>query len=393
MRLSVCILFLGALFLGNAQNTFETGKVIDSIPVSGNGNETFALYLPTSFNSEIPSPIVFIFDPAARGKIGIQPFIEASEAYQYILICSNDTKNGPYDRNFNIANRLFDFAFSNFKIKEKQIFLAGFSGGARLASAIAVLTNQIAGVIACGAGFSQNQAHIPSIQKFLFAGICGDRDMNYMEMIQAKGYLQELNFKNTLFTYDGDHSWPPSNEVLRAFDWLEIQSHLKENVRKTDAEIFNSYQSSYTMALRFENDGELIRAIENYERISLTYKSFYDVDSITSKLKKLHKNKEYKVVLKSVTKAFDKETKLTNMFNARFRMDYNDPDKSDFNWWKKELEKLKEINNVEMKKMVERVRFKIVAMAFSMKNPNLHQSNKKQIEFCNTIGKLIYPDF
>ena len=50
------------------QTNLEKGKVIDSIRVNENTNETYALYLPTSFNANEPSSIVFIYEPAARGK-------------------------------------------------------------------------------------------------------------------------------------------------------------------------------------------------------------------------------------------------------------------------------------------------------------------------------------
>ncbi|WP_103070811.1 hypothetical protein [Aquimarina sediminis] len=228
MRLQLFVFLWWGVLLGNAQQVFEKGKVIDSISVFENSSETFALYLPTSFDASKPSSIVFIFEPAARGKVGITPFIEASEAYSHILICSNNNRNGPYAGNFDIANRLFEFVFSNFKVHENQVFLAGFSGGARLASTIAVMTNQIAGVIGCGAGFSENQSQMPSIQQFSYVGICGNRDMNYTEMLTVKKYLQQLNFNHTLITYDGNHSWPPSKEILKAFDWLAIQSHKKK---------------------------------------------------------------------------------------------------------------------------------------------------------------------
>ncbi len=392
MRVPVFVFLWGFAFFGSAQPTFETGKVIDSIPVSENTKETFALYLPSSFDATQPSSIVFIFEPAARGKIGIEPFVEASEAYNHILICSNTTRNGPYERNFNATDRLFNHVFSNFKIKENQIFLAGFSGGARLASAIAVLTDQIAGVIACGAAFSSTPGHRPSIQKFAFVGICGDRDMNYMEMVRAKGYLQKFNFNQTLFIYNGKHSWPPSEQIKRAFDWLEIQSHKKGSKAKAETEIYKSYQKSYETALKSEADNTLLQAAENYERILLTYSSFYDLDSVAAKYKELQKSKLYKNSIKSLSKAFDKEAKLTTKFNTRFITDYSKPDKSDMDWWEQELGQLKESADPETNKMVERVRFKIFALAFSMNNPNLHQSSEKQKQFCNRIRKLIYPD-
>ncbi len=138
------------------ESDFPIGEIVDSIAVSKTSNESFALYLPSNYKPNTLSPIVFIFDPAARGKIGIHPFIKAAEKYNYILICSNNSKNGPYDQNFEIASRLFDKIFSDFSINPKRIYTAGFSGGARLASRITVLNEHIQGVIACGAGIASN---------------------------------------------------------------------------------------------------------------------------------------------------------------------------------------------------------------------------------------------
>ncbi|SEL79098.1 hypothetical protein SAMN04487910_3264 [Aquimarina amphilecti] len=374
--------------------TYETGKIIDSILVSDKNKETFAMYLPSAFDANVASPIVFVFDPGAEGKRGIQQFVKASESYGYILVCSNHTKNGPYDRNFDITNRLFEFMFANFRIKQDQIYLSGFSGGSRLASAIAVLTNQVAGVVGCGAGFSQESSHIPSTQNFAYVGVCGDRDMNYQEMIRAKGYLQKLNFTNTLITYDGNHSWTPPDQILRAFDWLEIQAHLREVRKKEASEIYKSYKKVYNTGLEAEKESDLIIAVENYERALTTYNSFYNLDSIVNKLKIIHKSKAYKNLLKSVSKAFDKEVALTKKFTTRLFEDYKKPNKIDLSWWEQELGKLEKLDkkeDIQTKKMLERLRFQIFAVAYSMNNPNLYESNEKQKKLADKIRKLIYP--
>ena len=144
--------FLGIVCQTNGQNAFEAGKLTDSIPVSNTFNETFALYLPASFVASKASPILFIFEPAGRGRLGVETFIEVSETYGHILVCSNNSRNGPYERNLNIAANLFDHIFSSFNINEDQMYFAGFSGGSRLAWALAFAAGNITGVIACGAG-------------------------------------------------------------------------------------------------------------------------------------------------------------------------------------------------------------------------------------------------
>ncbi|MGB5819514.1 MAG: hypothetical protein WBG90_08505 [Saonia sp.] len=377
------------------QQTFETGKIIDSIPVSDATNETFTLYLPKSFDANKLSPIVFIFDPAGRGKTGIAPFVNVSETYGHVLVCSNAARNGPYNRNFDIADRLFAHIFSQFNIKENQIYLAGFSGGSRLVSAIAVLTEEIAGVIACGAGFAQNPLYRPSTQKFSYVGLCGDRDMNYREMIAVKNWLQKISFNHTLITYDGNHSWPASDQLLKAFDWLAIQAHKKGHSIMTDKEIYESYSRSYVLAKKSETDKDWLQATENYKRIIQTYGSFYTTDSVLQTLKSLRKRKGYKESSKSNAKALEIEAALTKTFNDRLFKDFEHPEKTDIDWWIKELEELKKTANspnAEMRKMVERVRFNIFAIAYSRSNPNLNEANEAQKKLSDTIKKLIRPE-
>ncbi|WP_299162427.1 hypothetical protein [uncultured Eudoraea sp.] len=52
----------------NAQQTYEQGKLTDSIPIAKTTNDTFALYLSTSFVASQASPILFIFEPGGRGS-------------------------------------------------------------------------------------------------------------------------------------------------------------------------------------------------------------------------------------------------------------------------------------------------------------------------------------
>jgi len=207
---------------------YEKGKIIDSILVEGTTNESFQLYLPKAYNETTNSAIIFIFEPLGRGSVGIMPFIKSAEQYNYILICSNNSKNGPYDANFGIANRLFEEVFSEFKTDAKQIYTAGFSGGSRLACTIAVLTNAIQGVIGCGAGYMTDRSIIPKDVDFSYVGLVGDEDMNYQEMFNFKDWLETYAIKNELLTYEDGHKWPPEEQILRAMGWLEMQAYKKK---------------------------------------------------------------------------------------------------------------------------------------------------------------------
>jgi hypothetical protein len=267
-------------------DTYRKGVVIDSIRV-GNSSDTYTLYLPNSYDQNDLSAIVFIFDPGGRGRIGIQPFILAAEKYNYILVCSNNSKNGPYSTNFQISNRLFDSVFSIFNIDENQIYAAGFSGGSRLATTIAVLTNQLQGVIACGAGFSTEVSHVPlSKESFSYVGLVGERDMNYYEMFEVSEWLNRFQIDNELFTFDDEHKWPSEEQIAKAFDWLELQAY-KRNIRNWNkTNTLQIFRSMVEIANSFHMKEDYLKSSWEYERLLRNFGSIYTLDSIQNKLSK-----------------------------------------------------------------------------------------------------------
>lgn len=298
MRKLLSFIFFLSIFNINGQSiNFEKGKIIDSVKVK-NTTETYTLYLPKTFKENQPYAIVFIFDPAARGKIGLQPFIEASNRYNYILICSNNSKNGPYQENFKIIDNLFKDLLTTFKINPNLIYTAGFSGGSRLASAVAVLNKQIQGVVGCGAGFSTDLTLKPAFENFSYVGLVGDADMNYQEMFSVKEWCSKFKIDNEIFIFEGNHSWPPSDQILRAFDWLELQAYVK-GVKPVDNLIVKeAFHKNYLYAKWLENKNQIVLSVLKYERILRNYSRYYSLDSINSKISELKNEKQYKRKLK-----------------------------------------------------------------------------------------------
>ena len=390
------IVYFALYFLGPflfAQGIiFEKGQIVDSIAVKEAKDETFALYLPQNFDAKAPSPIVFIFEPGARGKIGISPFISASEKYGLILVCSNTSRNGPQDVNFDVANRLFNHVFSSFSIAEDQLYISGFSGGARLATAIAVLTNRFAGVLACGAGFPQLPQQAPSTQTFAYAGIVGDTDFNYRELHNTRDYLNRIRFNHTLFTFKGKHQWPPQAEILRAFDWFYLQQELKKRPLTKKA-LIPQFQRDMASAKTREIQGDLLAAAQDYDRILQNYKLAFSMDSTHTIYTKLLSSKAYKALYTSRKKAFTKEGELSKKLYDKLFSDFKNPKKARLTFWKKEMAKLntlKKKGDAEIQKMVERLKFGLYASCFESVYLYPEKNNPEVQELSSAIRNLIY---
>ncbi|MCL6274216.1 hypothetical protein M3P19_09355 [Muricauda sp. 2012CJ35-5] len=375
------------------QNQLEIGKVIDSIPVKDSPNEYFALYLPTTYSTEKSSSIIFVFEPAARGAIGVGPFISSAEKYGHIVVCSNNSRNAPYDRNFAIANNLFGHVFANFSIIDGEIYAAGLSGGSRLAAAVASITDKFAGVVGCGAGFSGLNEHQPSAQGYAYVGLCGDRDMNYREMVENKSYLNLIKYNNTLITFDGEHRWPPETQMLRAFDWLHLQK-LKTQSPLPKEELLKAYQRDYELLSQFRTNKQLLYEAEQLERIIKDYKGMFQLDSLSQQYKALVKSKPLKLKLEALDNALEQERKWVSKFDTQLLKDLANPEKTNWNWWKKELEKLdksKGKDERELKKMIYRIRFDLFVRVFSRKNALIHDQSDAQSNWIDTLLDLLNP--
>ncbi|WP_395051349.1 hypothetical protein [Flavobacterium sp.] len=344
------------------------GAIVDSIKIANTVNESYAIYLPAQYDKKIPSAIVFVFDPAARGKVGIEPFVLAAETYNYILVCSNNSKNGPYDINLGIANRLFDSVLGFYNVAPSQLYISGFSGGSRLAGSIAVSSGAFQGVIACGASFNVMDKYVLQGNGFSYVGMVGDRDMNYQEMIENQVWLDKMKIRNTLFVSQKDHSWPKQKEMLRAFDWLEIEA-FKKNIRKSnDTIILNIYSKNLAIADSLKNANEYLLAVKEYESINSSFDSKFNSDSNKKMVVELKKSKEYKTELKKYQEITLLENEIAQKFMKRFEDDDITNKEINFTFWKTEFKKLEQIsikyNTIQIRDMVSRLISLVKALAY-----------------------------
>jgi len=390
------IVFISSFFsIFGQEKKIETGEIIDSISVGTTSDESYALYLPRAYDPNELSSIIFIFDPAARGKIGIHPFIKAAEKYNYILICSNNSRNGPNDKNTEITTRLLSKIISEFNINPKRIYTAGFSGGARFASRVAVLSDQIQGVIACGAGISSNQVLFHSGIKFSYAAIVGDQDMNLLEMYGIRDYITKFKVSNELFVYEMNHRWPSQEQILEAVDWLQLEALKKGLAKKDDEKIRDLYINSYTKARALESKMQLVSAQEEYQRIIKNFNLYFQLDSIKEKQNDLRKNKTLIKEKKELKAIFEREASLSQKYFDRFYLDLAKTDPK-LKWWASEIRKLqKEEKTAEsnQKKMLYRLLYKIFAIAIEEVNVGEVKKNSDQAIFCYDICKLVYPEY
>ncbi len=230
---AACLFLLLAFTCSGAAQEFATGQIIEKVAARKDEKQSYALYLPASYTPAKRFPIIYAFDPGARGVLPVERFREAAEKYSYIVVGSNNSRNGPEVKLSEIISALLEDTQARLAIDTNRVYTTGFSGGARVAGLIAFsLKGQIAGVIGCGAGFP-SQGKPTKDLPFAYYGIAGSDDFNLTEVRQLTRTLGSLGATVHFAVFEGDHVWPPAAFCTEAIEWMELQA-MKSRRRERD---------------------------------------------------------------------------------------------------------------------------------------------------------------
>jgi len=272
-----------------SQNSLAAGTIIESIPCRTNLEHSYAYYLPSSYNTNKVYPLIIAFDAHARGTLAVSKFKQAAEQYGYIVVASNNARNGLQDIN-PVINSLWEDALGRFSVDNKRVYTAGFSGGARVAASVAIYKGGVKGVIACAGGMPSVGQELT--KKFDFLGIVGLNDFNYQEMKTLDKALTENDFTCQLLTFKGGHEWPSSAILSKAIQWLDLMN-MKRGELPVDDNLVRNYTLSYADTIN-----ELIMVNENYKAYLLyntllkDLKGLYDISEYQKSYNELLKNQQ-----------------------------------------------------------------------------------------------------
>jgi hypothetical protein len=108
VRLSVLVVLLAnAPAHAIAQTeSIPKGQVVERIEALNDSSQSYALYLPSNYTPNRKWPVLYAFDPGARGRVPVERFKEAAEKYGWIVLGSNNSRNGPWDVVVNAWNAM-----------------------------------------------------------------------------------------------------------------------------------------------------------------------------------------------------------------------------------------------------------------------------------------------
>ena len=315
-------LTLALLFMGpNAASqtaTLTPGKVIASVVVDSNPQQSYALYLPSTFTLARKWPIIYVFDPLARGKVAVETIREAAEKFGYIVAASNNSRNGPMGNSAQAADAMWADTQRKLPIDENRRYVSGMSGGARVATAIALTCNCVAGVIANAAGF-QPQAVLPRGMKFAYFAAVGDADFNYPEFFTLRKRLADAGARYRISTFQGLHDWAPPPLWQEALNWMDLQAMASGTMPRDAARIQRSLQEEMKAADDLQTKGDFLSAFRRYQSIVRDFEALAETAPARARLSELGNDKRLKDQEREEQDDVSRQQQLTGDASAKIQ--------------------------------------------------------------------------
>lgn len=270
---------------------------ISRVTALADPSQSYALYLPSHYSPDRTWPIVYAFDPFARGKTAVEVYKDAAEKYGYIVVGSNNSKNGPTSVELAAAQAMWLDTHKRFSIDKNRVYTTGLSGGARAATAFAMYcyTCNVAGVIAHGATYPVMQnVKQPANDHFAYYVAVGDADFNLPEVVALRKKKDESGAACKVKIYPGPHQWAPPEIAEDAIAWLELKA-MQAGTEKVDpAFVRRIFEKTQAETEQAEQRGDALAQYYALRSLVQDFHGLEDTSAVAAKLAQVKSSKALK---------------------------------------------------------------------------------------------------
>lgn len=268
MRRPGCALMLVAsVAAAQAAPSPPTGQVLERVACQRDPSQTYALYLPRTYNLDRRWPTLLVMDPRGRAVTALELFREAAERHGWIVLSSYDIRSdGPAEPSIKALNAMWPEALLRYSTDHRRVYAAGFSGGAHLAWTLGQTPDALAGVIAVGGRFIPEL--LPGHPTYATFTAAGDTDFNYQGTRAVDRLLATRGVPHRLEIFKGPHQWMPRELAALAVQWMELQA-MRRGLRERNVQLIETaYRAEVGAARELEVSGQVLAAGRRFQAIA-----------------------------------------------------------------------------------------------------------------------------
>jgi dienelactone hydrolase len=292
------------------QQDLQAGVLLPKVSCATPSDQNYALYIPSHYTHEKRWPIVYAFDPGARGSMPVELMKDAAERYGYIVVGSNNSHNGAWKPEADAAQAMFQDTHARLSIDNKRIYFAGFSGGARLASTLAQQCNCAAGVLLNGAGFSPSTPPSAGASFSVFAAV-GNLDFNYGEVVGLDAALGAIHYSHALRRFDGPHQWAPASAMDEALAWFRLMAMKDGREERDMAFVKTQAAEADKRAKSLEAAGDPYGTWKEYRQAADTFDGLGEAPAFRERAVAMEKEKAVRDAAKREQQDIEEQSRLS----------------------------------------------------------------------------------
>jgi hypothetical protein len=374
----------------------QKGRIVPAVRSAAKPEQSYALYVPTNYDPRRKWPIIYVFDPVARGSMPLELMKEAAESYGYLLAGSNNSHNGSVDIERDAAQEMWSDTHRFLSIDNRRVYFAGLSGGARFSTQIALLCNCAHGVFLNSAGFNvPSPLPKPAFAVFLMAGMT---DFNYPELSELDAQLESLGARHFLRRFDGGHAWAPAAVWQEAFAWSAMLE-MKDNLRDQDKSVISTeFERAASRLRQRENAGDLYFAAGEYRGVAAAFDGLTDTSALKKQLSVLAASPEVRKGAKEEKAEIEKQRSLeADIYGDMEALRASGGDQtSPFADASTRIQQLREGSikerRPESRRVLERALGGVLAMAVETGGQIMDQGQNRTAELYFKLGAIAFPD-
>ncbi len=289
LRTPVLALFFFVLTQLPAQNDeFPRATLIEKVACLKQPDQTYALYLPSTYSLQNPRPILYCFDPGARGRVPVELFRQPAEKLGYIVVGSNTSRNGPWGPIQEAIQAVWEDTHTRLALDPRRFYTTGMSGGGGPARVLA--SSGAAATIICASVIEIKEDVLKDVA-FAFFGTAGLADFNYPYLDRHTEALLKLGKPARFETFEGGHGWPPAGLASEALMWTELQAIKSGLTPRDDAFLEAEFERRKRQAENLEAEGKMWDAWRAWRYLTLDFAGLRDARECESKASALNQDK------------------------------------------------------------------------------------------------------
>jgi hypothetical protein len=271
------------------------------------------------------------------------------------------------------------------KVNPNRMYLCGFSGGAKVATYLALHFPEIKGIIANGAGL-EDITHAGDFT-FSYTAIAGEGDLNMTDLASIDNFLDKTNTRHSIIYFDGIHEWAPETTMATAFEGWQLEA-MRDKLIPVDTLFIHRFATQMKQIIdkKMKQD-QLIRAQQNCKLAAAMLQGFPDAQNwfvqkentiAQSNLFQQQKNQRQQLLAREEKLKFDYQQQFADTDHA---------------YWEKTIKEVKakaRLKNVEAQ-MYQRLQAYLSLAFYSISNQMINRDENKVAEFFVALYKMADP--